>query len=354
MQDTAIETKGRKYHPQLDLLKGLSIYLVLMGHIFPWSAEGDISSLLIVLLMSFHVPAFILVSGFLASRPIKSWFSYWSGKVQQLLVPMFFAAVIVCWLFSRSWSSLIYSASHAGYWFNYVLFLLFILYALFRYIYSLIERIGWDVQISLPKLDAKFPLGEVLVALASIALMYGVKYILLSDSVLYDLFSWGWVATLYPIFLLGHFIAKYEFLHKIYTHKYTSLVAFILAAITITQTYLKVPGFDGMPMYLVATCVVYNICYAFASSEGGIARVLRLLGKNTLGIYLWHYVFVWSLKFPMRDWLYQLSGGTGNVLIWELIIMLIMTSVVALLSYGLVSVFRFNPILKRLFLGETK
>lgn len=354
MQDITIETKGRKYHPQLDLLKGLSIYFVIMGHIFAWPSGADTSSLLVVLLMSFHVPAFMLVSGFLASKPIKSWLTFWSGKVQQLLVPMFFAAVLVCWMFSHSWYSLIYSSSHGGYWFNYVLFLLFVLYALFRYAYGLMQRQDRYIQITLSKFGVKLPIGEVLIALSSIGLVYGIKYILISDSVLYDLFSWGWVATLYPIFLLGHFIAKYEFLHKIYTNKYTSFVAFILAAIAITQTYLKVPGFDGMPMYLVATCVVYNICYTFGSSEGFIARVLRLLGKNTLGIYLWHYVFVWSLKFPMRDWLHQLSGGTGNVLIWELIIMLIMTSIVAILSYGLVSVFRFNPILKRLFLGEPK
>lgn len=73
------------YYPHLDLLKGLAILLMVMGHVIPWTLESDLLQKPLMLLdrhsfglalvyqviYSFHMPLLFFVSGFLFFRPIQ-------------------------------------------------------------------------------------------------------------------------------------------------------------------------------------------------------------------------------------------------------------------------------------------
>lgn len=80
--------------PYLDAAKGMGIMLVVLGHI--WEAESPAT----ILIYSFHVPLFFLISGILMAHTQiekRPWREILPAKIRGLVVPyVFFEAVFVC------------------------------------------------------------------------------------------------------------------------------------------------------------------------------------------------------------------------------------------------------------------
>ena len=83
-RNSVMET-AKVYYPYLDVLKGIAIILMVMGHVIPWTLDKSFIhqpllslsgnelylSLVYKIIYSFHMPLLFFVSGFLFYKPIK-------------------------------------------------------------------------------------------------------------------------------------------------------------------------------------------------------------------------------------------------------------------------------------------
>ena len=90
----------------IDSIKGFAIFLVVMGHVIPWTflsvseAQAiDKPMLLWKIVYAFHMPLFIFVSGYLFGQShfnsLKSFVMKSLHKAERLLIPYFVCGVLV-------------------------------------------------------------------------------------------------------------------------------------------------------------------------------------------------------------------------------------------------------------------
>lgn len=92
-----------KYYPEMNVLKGLAILFVIIGHSFPDYATGfnnSFNEFIFRLMYSFHMPLFFMISGFLFTKHIlkkNTWKEKWhliQKKFNYLLIPYFTYSLI--------------------------------------------------------------------------------------------------------------------------------------------------------------------------------------------------------------------------------------------------------------------
>lgn len=96
----------RERDPLIDIIKGVAILLVLVGHVIQFASGAEYQksgafydNALFKIIYSFHMPLFMVVSGFLFHHSVISkspWTIIWN-KVRTLIIPIFSFALIV-WL----------------------------------------------------------------------------------------------------------------------------------------------------------------------------------------------------------------------------------------------------------------
>lgn len=84
----------------VDILKGIAIILVVIGHFYPKDAQYGFWSFIHALIYSFHMPLFMMVSGYLYERSVKihsfdDYFRFLRKKWQRLLAPYFAISAVV-------------------------------------------------------------------------------------------------------------------------------------------------------------------------------------------------------------------------------------------------------------------
>ncbi|MBR4544994.1 MAG: acyltransferase family protein [Oscillibacter sp.] len=135
-------TNQKVYYPEIDALKGFTIFLVILGHaiiVFPINLHENATCLwLYNFIYSFHMPFFFCLSGFLFSFH-EDYRSYLWKKVKRIAVPyLIFNLVDMVprsmfgFLFNRPRSlpeSLLSILFYGGeFWFLYVLFILYMIF----------------------------------------------------------------------------------------------------------------------------------------------------------------------------------------------------------------------------------
>ena len=120
---------------KIDILKGIAIILMIVGHILQYSIDGIVDCFnneLFIFIYSFHMPLFALISGYLfyksKDKPLKELFL---GKARSLLYPILIITIIEFYLWrilgalNGSFSPLLSAGwidNLNGYWFLWSLF----------------------------------------------------------------------------------------------------------------------------------------------------------------------------------------------------------------------------------------
>ena len=108
----------------IDILKGIAIILVVMGHMFvPYTDYLD--STVNQMIYSVHMPLFIFLSGFVfhLSQGKHSVRITIMKRILSLLLPFFCFSAVYCFANDISYSDmLLKNEMHNGYWFTLVLF----------------------------------------------------------------------------------------------------------------------------------------------------------------------------------------------------------------------------------------
>ena len=146
----------KKNFVHIDILKGIAIILVVIGHFYPQSFQLDSWTTVNKLIYSFHMPLFMVISGYLFANSnfiintSKSYFEFIQKKSVRLLFTYFSISLIIILskLFAEIFFTLQYSISiqtilfhvfvqpmggpTTFLWFIYTLWIIFLIFPLLK------------------------------------------------------------------------------------------------------------------------------------------------------------------------------------------------------------------------------
>lgn len=302
-------TKER--NPYLDILKAITIILVVIGHAIQYGSGleyltygGFLYNKVFIFIYSFHMPLFMLISGYLfaVSSKEKTFKELLKSKLKQLLIPLgcwsVITLIVECvkiplgvsthtfgfvWIFQTLLAGFI-----GGPWFLWALWWC-----------SLIIIIG-------KKVFKDNPIPYFIICLLSF---------ILPDKNNIAVYSFMW-----PFFLIAYLFKKYDFeskLNKIYTHKAFGLSVLIIFVLLLRyynfNSFIYTSGYSVLNKDILMQ--IHNNVFRFTIGIFGslsimcivnafmditpnfIKKTLSYIGTCTLGIYLIsNYLFDEILK----------------------------------------------------------
>lgn len=305
-------TTTKKRVAAFDVLKGIAIYLVVMGHVLTMCIRDIDSAVLFKLVGEIHMPIFFFISGYFTYKLTGNGdfaMPNLRKRFWQLIIPFLAVSALWMWYFphsrlqsplSQSWPQLLTTYWKDGYWFTLTLFEVVLVYAGISRLMTAARRL-W-MQVAIP-------------AAAYLALIL-VSPLISDPAANFDPVGIGLLTQFFPVFMMGVFARKYsEAFRRMATQPWVATAAVIVAFAAwyysvYTWEFPALPAwcqFVAQPvLHASLMTVVFGMVYrsdveTFASTRAG--RWLTLLGNESLGIYLLHYFFLFPLtplQEPMR------------------------------------------------------
>lgn len=334
----------------IDALRGVTMILVVFAHVelfclgIPYT-KSIIGSVFI----SFRMPMFFFISGFIAYKAITWDVLYYTKMLKkkfivQIIPTLFFFYLYHTVCYGNSFFSF-FTNGPEGYWFTIVLFYMFLLY----YTIMLLTH------------KSKPCLSDALLITVAIigALVYtgGMKFYDLSK---YPVFCLINLSRYFGFFVLGVLCMKYlDRFYKIISNEYVKaflllgfLCVFILCWKETLIQYSAVHVFNNeFTVRYLGLFLVFAIFYRYRETfetDGRIIRFIRFIGRRTLDIYLLHYFFLPDLKAYKEIVLKWIEPQ--NTLL-ELFVVLLITSLVISMCLLTSAIIRSSSILGHYLLG---
>lgn len=255
----------------LDSLRGVTILLVVVGHLIQYNYNAGLQNPIFNIIYSFHMPLFFFLSGCTRSlsKNIKGvgyvgivdcvkeiWHKFVSlivpSVVWTILVPLFFQNEIE------------FRCPVSSYWFLNVLFAISVLWIVISYVYNRINR-KWIV----------------------------VLLVVLGVSMCYVLNVYRIPLTYFCAFALGYIWQQHSLSDKV--PSFVILLLSIIFLLTVGQ-YQYGNTLSGnpdrvwllLPLSTIASIVLHWIFHKNVFNN----KLITLLGKFSLGIYMCHYMFI--------------------------------------------------------------
>ena len=331
-----------------DALKGILILLVVLGHSIQASmmklGDSFVDDYLWNLIYSFHMPAFIAVSGFLTFRKngagATGWLSFVWRRFRQLIVPFLL------------WSVALFFVNHnVEHPYDYLLYpqkSLWFLWALFfiAVIFAGVDRIAGRLKIR----------QELAMGLCW-GLLVGIMF-LMPDA---KLLGVEYVSYYFFYYLLGYYLHKYSeylVLGRCWLIILAGIAWFALGSIYSTQglprQLLFIPFIPKSVLYYVyrITTAVLAIIFLFGlgmktldKDENGFVKAAVTFGMVSLGIYAVHMV----IRFRLVDAVAFLIPDIGY---WPL--MIVTFCILTPVSFGIVWLLGKWKVTAALLLGKLK
>ena len=305
--------------------------MVVMGHVLLFSLKIEHTALIGIIGIC-EMPLFFVVSGYLTHKEREENFKRMLSRLlirsRTLLVPL------VVWSIVRNIcdGTVSYSLSdiyRGGYWFFLALWWCDVLTTFCAY------------------LSKKFRLGML-----GDALLYGFVYavILLGRIKNIDLGGVLPVQSVqyyFPFFVMGLLMRKYQFLNGMVLNKYSYAVGMLLLIIGWYFSFI-----ESFVIWFVAALgavvVVWMACREI-NSDLKVARILSIVGMNTLPIYAIHYLFIGVLPNTLHEMVYISNG-----FFFQLVVSFVYAVFAIILCLLVDRILSLNPITRMLFWGESK
>ena len=310
-------SKQRLHH--FDIIKGIAILLVVMGHVLIMGIHDIDKAFLFKLIDKTHMPLFFFISGYFTFKTTenKIILPNISSRFKQLILP--FLCVSSLWTLyfphsglesplSSSLSGLYLDVWKNGYWFTLCLFELILIYYV---LVAILNKINNNI------------ISVLLILLTFIALVL-VSYIFKSNITNY--LSLELVVKFMPMFMIGALSHKYKNkFDEIISNNIIFTLSILIGSITLYyicyfwEFPLILKQFKFIITIIYQIClivIIFNVIKPWAKTEfaqekpSWFIQKLQLVGKESLAIYLLHYFFL----FPMT-WLRQpmIEMGLGFV-----------------------------------------
>lgn len=299
-------------NPVFDLMKGLAIFFVVMGHVLTYGIGKVESSIVFRLIGVVHMPLFFFISGYFCMKIRDGRFvlpDMWR-RTLQLLVPMAAVSTLWIWYYPHSglmkyltctfpglWSDLWKN----GYWFTPVLFCLMAIYALCALVSN---RLPWRHS-------------AVGVFVAAFAALVAADVFIPEETGKW--LSLPFVMKYFPVFTFGGWWRAHSSRCLAaarsqwgYTSVFTAVVALTLYILypgdiysdTFTRTAAHILLQCSLAVLALVVCSAWCEASAASGRETAAIRFWTYLGRNSLSIYLLHYFFL----FPLGDLRHMLRG----------------------------------------------
>jgi fucose 4-O-acetylase-like acetyltransferase len=346
-----METKRIEY---MDTLRGLAIFLMVMGHVLAWiftdyqkAFDTNIySGLLWKFIYAFHMPLFMFVSGYffrvnLNGNLFKEFCKFIYKKFVALLIP--FTTVGYLW-----W--IVKDSGGVGYWFLRTLFELFVV--CFP-IYILSDKIA-----KLCCVKSKQS-GEVKFLLLDLFL-FGLGYLLLKilfhflNEELQTVFDTWKIIQYYPYFVFGLLLRKHELIQRILNKNIIysiSLFTFFILFILRTFGYLTVAGFIvGNTISFSAIIFLHYFFIKCADNSSKAFKFFSYLGVHSIEIYLIHFFFTFRFT-ELGEYLIEVKFY-GTSLLIQIVYSIIVSVIITALSLGVAKMINCSRSLSFFLLGK--
>lgn len=275
----------------LDMVKLVTIYLVILGHVLiMMNPDLSVGGRLYTFIYTFHMPLFVLLSGYFAGASLTKPFStFLQTKARQLLLPAISCTIIACIYICLFRHQSDYRVEVIGNsWFLKILFIYFMLF-------YLLKKTGINDW-------ALFAVSAVFLFLVP-----------MGSSLQLNL--------LYPYFWGGYFIRKYGILEKISTKRlYLFFFVILFVGLYICQQKQGVPNYIPINVnticynwYLIAFryligfsgCMMVILIISFLYNSFNLSSVfnkISIYGQKTLGVYVLQTILVVNLFPDIYKW----------------------------------------------------
>lgn len=352
-----------------DLLKGIAIFLMVMGHVLTMCIRGLDAAFCFKVIGQVHMPIFFFISGYFTYKTVASDNTFVSPNLKkrfiQLIVPFLCITPLWVWYFPHSHlqsplsdnlPDLYRAYWKDGYWFTLCLFELCLIYAASAPILRRLRHTWMHVIF--------------------FAITYGVLIFLAclvsDEGANVDYSSIGLTARFYPVFIMGVMARKHSDRFNAMWHNSAWLTACIVtfvmpfycivypwdmpwssnSAVITSLRYILTPIMHFSLIIIVLAAVEPWSKREFDNdnhSPSVVARYFNLLGNESLGIYLLHYFFLFPLTVlqePMRQM------GLANAPM--LTVAVIVAFVVIALTLATIYLIKLSPLFSFLLLGKSR
>lgn len=118
----------------IDAMRGLAMLLVVVGHVMLFTLKDEGNILFRIMNGELQIPLFFMVSGFLVSMPVPSFWKFIGKKAFQLCVPAGIFMAAYMWKDGGDYIAAWVDSYKYGYWFTFSLFEFIVLYVTLKYI----------------------------------------------------------------------------------------------------------------------------------------------------------------------------------------------------------------------------
>lgn len=346
----------------IDAMRGFTMLLVVAFHIsLHGFGESPKSSVYLSSFVLFRMPLFFFISGFFSYSAKVVWNARTLGtltlkkmRIQMLPTIIFFALYVVVSKphFWQGCLAYLGDDMKGGYWFTYILLVMFMIYYLFAYVESFF----------LPRLKERglewVPIAAFwLVWLCIYATWFMPSWFKYPKDMFFEYSSFGQVIQYFHFFLAGNIVRRYwpQF-QRLFDRKWFVPLVLTIATVclcdflkwkTLRLQWTNLPR--TLAMYsLMTTVVLYFRHYAETfSKQTVIGRSLQYIGVRTLDIYLLHVLFIPHMPF-VGTWL----KSFGNPFVVDLLVSLVSGTIIVGLCIVASNIIRISPFLKYYLFGR--
>lgn len=305
-----------KRYDYIDRTKGLAILLVVMGHVLLFSLYmngGADQSLCFKLISQFHMPLFIFLSGLVVKVTEISWSKcatdIWK-RIRTLLVPFFVFGVLLTYTRNGNVVTFITAQMKYGYWYLWVLFELYLLHYVYRFMHQLSPRIATDI-------------------LTGLAIMIVLKCMNKFCPIwINNVLSLSQLAQYYPYFFVPVLLQQYHFSEKILNNKwiFTSLLIGSIIMVWLRWN-TNLLGINTITTWML---ILFVVCWMKQTENvnNALTNFLKSFGKNSLLIYVIHYFIVLNIDY---SWLGEFLQSHYSIY-GEFIITVVISLIIAIIS----------------------
>ncbi len=359
-----VAVKGRI--PYFDLLKGVAIFMVVMGHALTMCIRGIDSAFAFKLIAQVHMPVFFFISGYFTYKATAA--GAWARpnlkkRFCQLIIPFLTMSTLWTVYFPHSplqsplatnLPDMLQSYWKSGYWFTLCLFELMLVYWLLCFALSRIRRTSL----------------QVVLMLAVYAVLVALSVNFADEDANVDWVGFGLLAQFYPVFMIGAMAHKLRGAFETACHSQTCITVSILAFAVIWYAIVypwDMPWADNVPvttairfvamplMHFALMVVMISLAEAWSCrgmrpgvTPGVATRYFNWLGRESLAIYVCHYFFLFPLT-PLQEPMRQLGLSTVPLLVTAAVVAFAVIAVTMLA----VAVIKRSRLLAFLLIGKS-
>lgn len=327
---------GKNRNEYVDIMRGVAMLLVVLGHTMTGSTVNSESSFLFNIVWSLQMPLFILISGYVTrySRPIndgRHLFKFLKKRSVAYLLPWCVWTILVRGILFRQSSFLnpcfILWHMDNGYWFLFTIWTTTMIFGISEFIAAMLYK--KDNKIAyLAIIGIVYVVG--MACLAGIGMAFGLSFLCIKLTLYYM-----------PFFFAGFLYGQLQ--DRIFAYRQGDKVISISVAVSLTIWLVLLTRFN---LYEISDGGIGIIIRAVASLTGCIAVVglgrcvehekiigggICWFGLHSLEIYLSHYLLLNMLKPETIPSINSILGA-GSVTLNYLSTLLAVTCVVIVLN----------------------